>query len=152
MTTTKPTSTFYRRGTGQSLVEFALILPLFVLFMVGIFDLGRAFFSYIAITNAAREGTRVVTFWPGNTTVTNINIAIQAELANSPVVKWDNVNKPIQITCGSAYTPVITDADLKACPSEQPLRITVTYQFDTVFKFFYPDPITISRTAEMMIP
>ena len=50
--------------TGESLVEFALVLPLFVLLIVGVFDLGRAFFAFIAISNAAREGTRVVQFWP----------------------------------------------------------------------------------------
>ena len=61
---------------GQSLVEFALVLPLFVLLLVGVFDLGRAFFAYIAISNAAREGTRVYTFWPDKTTVADINTAI----------------------------------------------------------------------------
>jgi len=41
------------------LVEFALVLPLLLLMLVGIADLGRAFTTYIAITNAAREGCRV---------------------------------------------------------------------------------------------
>src|SRR6186997_1081490 len=49
-----------RRGTrrGQALVEFALVIPLFVLFLVAIFDLGRAVFAYNTLTNAAREGAR----------------------------------------------------------------------------------------------
>jgi hypothetical protein len=41
------------------LVEFALVLPIFVLFMVAIFDLGRAAFAYNTLTNAAREGARM---------------------------------------------------------------------------------------------
>ncbi len=44
---------------GQSLVEFALILPLFLLFIFGIIDLGRGIYAYNTIQNAAREGTRV---------------------------------------------------------------------------------------------
>ncbi|HET6381283.1 MAG TPA: PKD domain-containing protein [candidate division Zixibacteria bacterium] len=40
---------------GQSLVEFALLLPLFVLFLVIAVDFGRVFFTYIQMTNAARE-------------------------------------------------------------------------------------------------
>ena len=43
---------------GQSMVEFALILPLFVLLLVGVFDFGRAVYAYNTINNAAREGGR----------------------------------------------------------------------------------------------
>lgn len=46
-------------GQGQGLVEFALVLPIFVLVLVGLFDLGRAVFAYNTITNAAREGARL---------------------------------------------------------------------------------------------
>src|SRR6188472_942734 len=48
-----------RTRRGQALVEFALVLPIFVLFMVAIFDLGRAAFAYNTLTNAAREGARM---------------------------------------------------------------------------------------------
>jgi hypothetical protein len=48
-----------RRSEGQSLVEFALVLPLFLLLVMGIADLGLAVFSYNSITNAAREGARL---------------------------------------------------------------------------------------------
>ena len=44
---------------GQALVEFALAIPLFLLLLVGIFDLGRAVFAYNTLTNAAREGARL---------------------------------------------------------------------------------------------
>jgi Flp pilus assembly protein TadG len=47
-----------RRRGGQALVEFALIIPLFLLVLVAIFDLGRAVFAYNTLTNAAREGAR----------------------------------------------------------------------------------------------
>jgi Flp pilus assembly protein TadG len=48
-----------RRGRrGQTLVEFALILPIFLLIVVGIFDAGRAVFAYHTANNAAREGGR----------------------------------------------------------------------------------------------
>lgn len=47
------------RRTGQALVEFALVIPLFLLLLVGLFDLGRAVFAYNTLTNAAREGARM---------------------------------------------------------------------------------------------
>ncbi len=43
---------------GQSLVEFALTIPVFLLLAVVIFDFGRAVYYYSAIQNAAREGVR----------------------------------------------------------------------------------------------
>ena len=48
-----------RTAPGQALVEFALVLPLLILLVVGLFDFGRAVYSYNAISNAARIGNRV---------------------------------------------------------------------------------------------
>ena len=44
------------RSRGQSLVEFALVLPVFLVLLGTAIDAGRMFFSYVAITNGAREG------------------------------------------------------------------------------------------------
>lgn len=48
-----------RSRRGQALVEFALVLPILVLLMLGIFDFGRAVFALSTINNAAREGARL---------------------------------------------------------------------------------------------
>jgi Flp pilus assembly protein TadG len=48
----------YRNSTAQSLVEFAFILPIALLLLVGFLDIGRAFFYYSSLTNASREGSR----------------------------------------------------------------------------------------------
>lgn len=48
-------------GSGQSLVEFALVLPIILLVIVGFFEIGRAVFAYNTIANAARQGARVAT-------------------------------------------------------------------------------------------
>lgn len=49
-----------RRDGGQSLVEFAIIVPILLALVVGIFEFGRAWNVYQVITNAAREGVRMV--------------------------------------------------------------------------------------------
>jgi len=43
---------------GQSLLEFALLFPLVLLLITGLFDLGRAIFYYSSLTNAVREAAR----------------------------------------------------------------------------------------------
>lgn len=44
---------------GQALIEFALILPILLAFLVGILELGQAWPSSQALTHAAREGARL---------------------------------------------------------------------------------------------
>jgi hypothetical protein len=49
-----------RKGEdGQSLLEFALVLPIFLLVLFAIVDFGMAFHAWITVTNAAREGARI---------------------------------------------------------------------------------------------
>jgi len=51
-----------RRGSrrrGQALVEFALILPVFLLIIFGIIDAGRLIFTYNTIASSARNAARV---------------------------------------------------------------------------------------------
>lgn len=43
------------RSRGQSLVEFALILPVFLLFFGAVLDLGRVAAAQVTVTNVARE-------------------------------------------------------------------------------------------------
>ncbi len=44
---------------GQALVEFSLILPLMLLLLFALVDFGRGFYTWLVLTNAAREGARV---------------------------------------------------------------------------------------------
>ena len=55
-----------RRTRGQSLVEFALVLPLFMLLLFGIIDISRYVFTLNTLNQVARESARVgsVQTWP----------------------------------------------------------------------------------------
>ena len=44
---------------GQAVVEFALILPVFLLMLFGAIEFGRAYYNVHLLTNAAREGARM---------------------------------------------------------------------------------------------
>ena len=46
------------RRRGQALVEFALVVPIFMLLTLGIFEGGRAVYTFNALSNAAREALR----------------------------------------------------------------------------------------------
>lgn len=47
-----------KREDGQAMVEFALILPIFLLILCGIIDFGWLFYNQLSLNNACREGAR----------------------------------------------------------------------------------------------
>ncbi len=44
---------------GQTLVEFAIIIPVFLLILFGLIDVGRLVYTNAAVSQAAREGARL---------------------------------------------------------------------------------------------
>ena len=49
-----------KRGEkGQALAEFALLVPIFLVLLFAIVDFGMGFYSWITVTNSAREGARL---------------------------------------------------------------------------------------------
>ena len=48
-----------KRTRGQSVVELALIAPVFLILLLSALDLGRLLYAQITITNAAKEGALV---------------------------------------------------------------------------------------------
>ncbi|MBE0609906.1 MAG: pilus assembly protein [Dehalococcoidia bacterium] len=60
---------FRQTEAGQSLVEFTMILPIFLVLMFGLIDFGRAFYTWLLVTNAAREGARVAAVQADSATV-----------------------------------------------------------------------------------
>lgn len=50
---------FGRDQRGQALAEFALVVPLLLILVIGIIEFGRAWNARQVITDAAREGARL---------------------------------------------------------------------------------------------
>lgn len=53
--------TFVHSERGAAAVEFALILPVFIVLLLGIIEFGAAYNAQILVTNAAREAARSMT-------------------------------------------------------------------------------------------
>ena len=83
------------RSRGQSLVEFAMILPIMLVFLAGVIDLGRVFYATITLNNAAREGALQASVTPDSfdqgqacNTATNLVVCrVQLESKGSGVSK-----------------------------------------------------------------
>ena len=140
--------TLYQHQQGQSMIEFALVLPLMVLIIAGIFDLGRAFYSSITITNAAREGARYGTLNPKLTQGICEAAVIEAQGSGIPL----NYNN-ITVSCSSTVTCLSTGTPVIACNENQPIIVKVRYNYNQMlFKFFFPSGINMERKVEMLVP
>ena len=54
-------------AAGQATVEFSLAVLVFLTILAGMFDLGRAVYTYNGVAEAAREIARVTSVHPGTT-------------------------------------------------------------------------------------
>ena len=57
-----------RQEQGNSLIEFTLLLPVFLLLVLGVFDFGNGYNTYIGMANAAREGALWLERYPNDRT------------------------------------------------------------------------------------
>ena len=60
----KKTHARRRSEEGQSLVEFSASLVVLLLVLMAVLDIGRAFYAYVAIENAAGEGVLFASYHP----------------------------------------------------------------------------------------
>jgi len=81
----RPTGTrSRRRARGQALVEFALALPLIVLAVLGLLDLGRGIFAYNTMSQSARQANRSAIVDQDTDRVKAVAVANAATLGLAP--------------------------------------------------------------------
>lgn len=114
-----------RHARGQSLVEFALILPIFVLLLVGIFDFGRAIYAFNTINNAAREGARLAVV---DQTVTHIQEEAAKGAVSLGIGDADIEVEFVNNTTGAACTVINTN---RASECSAIVRVPYSYQAAT---------------------
>jgi Flp pilus assembly protein TadG len=103
----QPTRKPGRPSSGQSLVEFSLVLGPLLLVLLGIIQFGFIFNSYVTMTNSAREGAREGTIYVYDRTLTKD----QNDLARNNLVKTSVLGSmnllgktAPQFTTGSTWT------------------------------------------------
>jgi Flp pilus assembly protein TadG len=105
-----------RSEKGQSLVEFALVLPILIFLLFGIIDFGRIFYTYLTIEHAGREAARAASIGKDDTTVKNtaVNDGASIGLTTSQVdisptgTRSSDTNATVTITYPVTFlTPVI---------------------------------------------
>ena len=121
---------FRRSERAVSTVEFALVVPLLFLLLVGILDLARGVSAYVVVSNASREGAQYAMLRP---TAAPSAIASNVRARSAPL-------DATQLTVTASYYDGATfrpwpSAGIPASsplPSSVPIRIEVTYPWSAV--------------------
>jgi Flp pilus assembly protein TadG len=106
------------KSRGQALVEFALVLPLLLLLVLGAMDLGRVITTKMVMTNAAREGANFLSRNSASVSdpISATKAIIEAYCANQNIpidTENDIVITPETLTKGAAVTVTVSkDVDL----------------------------------------
>ncbi len=75
-----------KNDKGQSLVEFAILLPLLLLLLMGILEFALMLNSYLTINNSAREGARLGIVAGSNIEIKQLIIKISSNLDSENLV------------------------------------------------------------------
>ena len=132
----------YDRERGQGLVEFSLMLVFLSVLLISLLDLGRAYFTYLALKDAANEGAYYGSAFPQCSVNNGINndspacsganiipYRVRNSAPRGGLVDWTDAAAVITIDlpCGTTNPCVMT--------SGQVLTVTVAYGYRLVTPF-----------------
>jgi len=141
--------------SGQSLVEMAIMLVVLVTLMGGVLDLGRAYYVYLSLQDAAGEGAVYGSIFPdrlGPTVDTgcNENFVNDCNDPNNVVYRVQNEAPVGGIVDWSGTNVTATVPDPGNPEAGDPITVVVTYEYDVitpVIQVFTGETMTLEATA-----
>jgi Flp pilus assembly protein TadG len=135
------------RTRGQALVEFAVVLPVFLLILSGILDFGFLLYSRMTVISATREGARVAIDAPKSTT------AQQAQIPNLVRTRVTDAAAGLN-TAALTTTPTCIPACNFAAGTAKAgdsVKVVVTYDYHSIFPLLFGQTIQMSSTVQMVL-
>jgi Flp pilus assembly protein TadG len=128
----------FRTPRGAAAVEFALIVPVLLLIVLGTIDWGYYFFVQQVVTNAAREAARVGSLTPHDPANPAANPAADAAAEHDAV----GVATAYITNAGLvSETPGVTPSTVIGPTGERSVRVVVSYPTGSVTGFLDLVPI-----------
>jgi Flp pilus assembly protein TadG len=132
------------RRDGQSLVEFAVVLPVFLLILAGILDFGLGLYSQMTIINASREGARLGVVEPGN--VAAVDARVRAMTTG-----LDQAQLTINITCERPSGSSFVSCGSPQWQSGDAVVVQVNYDYRMLWPLALGNSLDLSSTVQMRI-
>jgi Flp pilus assembly protein TadG len=117
-----------RRQRGSGVVDFAIVLPVFALATIGVFDFGRGLWTYNTIGNLARDATR----YAAVRSAKSEDPSSQDKIAAHVVSQLDGLD-PDRLTVTADWLPTNAPGSV--------VEVRLTYNFDP-FTPFVPSALT----------
>jgi Flp pilus assembly protein TadG len=139
-----------RRSLGQSLAEFALIVPVLAATTMGTVDLARGFTSYMALVSGVREGA----LYAATSMATTFNDATYRSRMSTEVINAGGKVSSLSISsaqCSPAGS--ITAAAWTSCVAggnAKFVRVHVTYAFTPVTPFISTIAISVTEYSAVV--
>jgi Flp pilus assembly protein TadG len=139
---------------GQSLIEFAITLPILVLLLLGTLEFGMAIFSYSMLRDAAQEGAFYGSFNPANLAeienrARNISPRAEDAIFSSPVRLRDTDEVKVNVKALGAACQGATKGVANS------IQVSVTYRYPFLMPFIGlvigSDTIPLTGTASNVI-
>ncbi|OAH63542.1 pilus assembly protein TadE [Dietzia cinnamea] len=121
------------RDRGAAAVEFALVLPILLLLVLGIIEFGRAYHVQTTLSNAARDGVRVMALQDSSTAA-----IAAAETSARPL---DLSGARIFVTPTTGCSSALTGAGLAS--------VTIEYPFALISGFLPIDDFVLTGKGTM---
>jgi len=152
----------WRRDAGQSLIEFAIAMPVLLLLLMGVIEMGRFAFISILVGNAARAGAA----FGAQNLANSVNVAGIQQAAdndfqnNGQDVSLLNVAVTEPPVCGCDNSGAFTSAPCNGATSGTCLAghwvVTVSVNasgtFNSIFNYpGVPSSIAVSRTSTLRV-
>lgn len=137
----KPTPRILKNSDGQTMVEFALVLPLLAMLLFGIIQFGIVFNNYLDLTDATRAGARKAAVSRNTSDPSGpAGVAAQAVINSAGDLTLTNANVTVQ-TNGSD--------GVNAWGSGDDVTVTATYPYKIdLFGFVFASGNLHSKTTE----
>jgi Flp pilus assembly protein TadG len=118
-----------RSERGATAVEFALVVPVLLILLIGVIEFGRVYNTQLQLTAAARESVRVM--------------AIQKQPATA---------RSAALAAAPGLTPALTAANVtvtpESCSSTTDVTVTISYSVSLVSGLF-ADAVPLTGRAVM---
>ena len=120
--------TLYTCQKGASAVEFAIVLPLLLVFVFGIIEFGILLYNKAVITNASREGARAASIYYTDVNNNPIPMPATGDPSVQKVVTDYCTNH--LITFGGSTTPTVTTTGPTDPPPNEYRSVTVEFGYN----------------------
>ena len=142
-----------RRSGGQALVEFALVIPVFLLLLAGMIDFGIGLYSNMTINNAARDGARL-----GATACTAVDCTGGSNPVSARVIAASSGLGPtVTVVCRAASNNAVVPCQPKATPTSagvvkgDSIAVTASYTYRMIWPLTFGTAIPMSATVTFML-